>query len=84
MSNPKTRVAPVEPAAEGGWIRKSELDAWLGRFLPVPTQVVSNEEFDPMPQTSEQRQLEFQIVAGAEHEFASHKPKELTIPVPPK
>lgn len=68
MSNPKTRVLPVKPAAQGGWIRKSELDAWLGRFLPVPTQVVSNEEFDPMPQTPEQRRLEFQIVAGAERQ----------------
>ena len=65
MSNPKsTRVAP-KPAPQNGYVRKSDLDAWLDRFLPIPTQVISNEEFNPMPQTPEQRRVEREIIAGA-------------------
>jgi len=68
MANSKTTLSPPKPAAKNGWIRKSDLDAWLDRYLPVPTQVVSNEEFHPMPQTLEQRRLEREIVAGAARE----------------
>ena len=66
MPNPKAAPSPPKPVARNGWIRKSDLDAWLGRYLPVPTQAVSNEEFSPMPQTPEQRRLEREIFAGAE------------------
>jgi len=63
--NAKTRPAAQKPAARNGWIRKSELDAWLDRYLPVPTQAVSNEEFNPIPQTPEQKRVEDEIIAGA-------------------
>ncbi|HQU91330.1 MAG TPA: hypothetical protein PLK77_03490 [Pyrinomonadaceae bacterium] len=36
----------------GKWIQKCEVDE---RLLPVPTQIVSNEEFAPPDQTDEQR-----------------------------
>jgi len=75
MANPKTRPSPPPPEPEtntplraGRWVRKSDLDAWLDRHLPVPTQVISNEEYLPIPQTSRQRLLEQEIVAGAERQ----------------
>ena len=37
------------------WIRKSDKDRQTGGGTPVPTQIVGNEEFDPMPQTADQR-----------------------------
>ena len=40
------------------WIRKSELDAKIGRDTPVPTEVISNEEYAPPPQTRAQREVE--------------------------
>ena len=40
------------------WIQKSELD---NRMLPVPTQIVSNEEFEPPDQTGEQRSVELRL-----------------------
>jgi len=66
MPNPKTLPTSPKPRIYDGWIRKSDLDAWLDRHLPVPTQVISNEEYEPIPQTSRQRRLEREIVAGAE------------------
>jgi len=66
MENPKTQAACPKPKIYDGWIRKSELDAWLDRYLPVPTQVISNEEYQPIPQTVQQRRLEHEIVANAE------------------
>jgi len=68
MSNPKTIPSARKPAARNGWIRKSDLDAWLDRYLPIPTQAVSNEEFDPIPQTPEQKRVEREIIVGAERE----------------
>ncbi|MBZ5629468.1 MAG: hypothetical protein LAO06_11455 [Acidobacteriia bacterium] len=68
MPNSKTAPKTAKPRAENGWIRKSELDAWLDRYLPVPTQVISNEEYAPIPQTPEQRRLEREILAGAERQ----------------
>ncbi|MGI9101972.1 MAG: amidohydrolase family protein [Terriglobales bacterium] len=65
MPNDKTAPAAAKPKAHNGWVRKSELDAWLDRFLPVPTQVVSNEEYTPIAQTPQQRRVEQEIVAGA-------------------
>ncbi len=39
------------------WIRKWRLDAQADGFSPLPTQVVSNEEYVPLPQTREQQRL---------------------------
>ncbi len=66
MRNSKTEPAAAKPKAKNGWIRKSDLDAWLDRYLPVPTQVVTNEEYTPIPQTAEQRRLEQEIVGNAD------------------
>src|SRR5437762_12921505 len=68
MANPKTLAPSSKPQVHNGWIRKSDLDAWLDRQLPVPTQVVSNEEYTPIPQTPRQRLLEQEIVAKAERQ----------------
>jgi hypothetical protein len=68
MPNSKSRTAPAKPLNHKGWIRKSELDAWLDRYLPVPTQVISNEEYMPIPQTAEQRRVEEEIVARAQRQ----------------
>ena len=56
MSNPKTLPArPPKPVPHNGWVQKCDLDAYLDRHLPIPTQVVSNEEYSPLPQTNEQK-----------------------------
>ncbi len=68
MPNSKTTPPAPKPLERNGWIRKSDLDAWLGRCLPIPMQAVSNEEFFPIPQTPEQKRLEHEIFAGAERE----------------
>lgn len=50
------------------WIRKGERDRMMGVDSPIPTQVVSNEEFIPRPQTEKQRQVERMIMErGAEN-----------------
>ena len=43
------------------WIRKSDKDRQTGLGTPVPTQIVGNEEFDPMPQTADQKRVEQRI-----------------------
>ena len=43
------------------WMRKSDKDRQTGRGTPVPTQIVGNEEFDPMPQTADQKRVERRI-----------------------
>ena len=68
MPNSKTTPKPSKPENHNGWVRKSELDAWLDRYLPIPTQVVSNEEYTPIPQTPDQRRVEREILAGAERQ----------------
>jgi hypothetical protein len=68
MPNSKTTPSAPKPVERNGWIRKSDLDAWLDRYSPIPTQAVSNEEFFPIPQTPEQKRLEHEIFAGAERE----------------
>src|SRR5687767_13089236 len=42
-------------------IRKCDYDAVRDLYLPIPTQIVSNEEFVPIPQTREQRQVEAKL-----------------------
>jgi predicted TIM-barrel fold metal-dependent hydrolase len=55
-------------------IRKCDYDAIRDTFLPIPTQIVSNEEFVPIPQTAEQRQVEAQI-----NEIADQAVKKLGV-----
>ncbi len=43
------------------WIRKFERDRKKGVDSPLPTQIVSNEEFIPRPQNERQKQVEFLI-----------------------
>jgi len=43
------------------WIKKDRKDRDIGRYCPIPTQVVSNEEYIPMPQTADQRKVERRI-----------------------
>jgi len=40
------------------WIRKRDRDRALGVDTPIPSQVVSNEEFIPRPQNTRQKQVE--------------------------
>jgi len=49
------------------WIPKWQRDRERGVDSPVPTQVVSNEEFIPRPQTREQKQVEDLIGVLADH-----------------
>ena len=62
MSNPKTIPNTPPPVNEHGWVRKNELDDFLDRHLPIPTQVVSNEEYYPLPQTPEQKAVEHHLL----------------------
>ena len=56
MPNPKTAPSGVPyPEPEDGWVHKCDVDDYLDRHLPIPTQVVSNEEYCPIPQTRKQR-----------------------------
>lgn len=48
------------------WIRKAERDKRKGVDSPMPTQLVSNEEFIPRPQTEKQKQVEHLISEMAE------------------
>src|SRR6185503_14461847 len=66
MSNPKTTPAtPPKPAAHNGGVQKCDLDEYLDRHLPIPTQVVSNEEYYPLPQTTEQKAVEHYLLGTA-------------------
>lgn len=49
------------------WIRKSDRDRETGKGTPVPTQIVGNEEFEPMPQSPDQRRVEQRIFELADH-----------------
>ena len=56
------------------WIRKALRDIKKGVDSPMPTQVVSNEEFTPRPQTPQQKQVEHLI-----GEMAEQKSKKLGV-----
>ncbi len=66
MPNPKTRPPVPQPTVHHGWIRKCDRDDFLGRHLPIPTEIISNEEYAPIPQTPEQRRIEALIHQAAE------------------
>lgn len=57
--------------AKRKWIQKCEVDE---RLLPVPTQIVSNEEFAPPDQTEEQKKVEHRL-----NELADSTSKKLGI-----
>ena len=57
------------------WVPKYLKDRSMGRFLPLPTQIVSNEEYLPVPQSRNQRRVEKRI-----NELASHYSKRLGQP----
>ena len=62
MRNPKTAISGLPyPELEDGWVHKCDVDDHLSRHLPIPTQVVSNEEYFPIPQTLQQREVEFRL-----------------------
>ena len=66
MSNPKsTPSSRPEPKLRNGLARKCELDDYLGRALPIPTQVVSNEEYYPLGQTRQQQAVEHHLTEMA-------------------
>jgi len=65
MPNPKTSPDPPKPVAQHGWVHKCDLDDYLGRHLPIPTQVVSNEEYYPLPQTAKQKAVEHRLLEMA-------------------
>ncbi len=48
------------------WKKKPELDALKGETTPIPTQIVSNEEFPPLPQTEDQKAVESKLRELAE------------------
>jgi len=48
------------------WIRKFQRDRKKGVDSPMPTQVLSNEEFIPRPQSQKQKEVEFHIGQMAE------------------
>jgi predicted TIM-barrel fold metal-dependent hydrolase len=66
MPNRKTAPACPPPRLRDGWIRKCDADDFLDRHLPIPTRIVSNEEFEPLPQTPEQRRVESLLLETAE------------------
>jgi predicted TIM-barrel fold metal-dependent hydrolase len=48
------------------WVRKCDLDAQLEALSPIPTQISSNEEFIPPPQTPEQLEFEARLAEISE------------------
>jgi predicted TIM-barrel fold metal-dependent hydrolase len=50
------------------WIRKCDADSSNGLNLPIPTQIVSNEEFIPLAQTEDQKRVEHHLVELAERQ----------------
>jgi predicted TIM-barrel fold metal-dependent hydrolase len=65
MPNPKTAPAAPAPIARDGWVRKCDQDDYLDRHLPIPTRIISNEEYDPPAQTPEQRLVEALLLESA-------------------
>ena len=55
------------------WIRKSDKDRRDDRCTPIPTQVVSNEEYIPMPQSEDQRRVEQRIFELADQVTARRR-----------
>ena len=62
----RLRTTHDPEAPRKGWIRKSRLDEALDRRLPIPTRMVSNEEFAPVPQTRRQAAVELSLLELAD------------------
>ncbi len=43
------------------WMKKTAKDRATGGGTPIPTQIVSNEEFPPLPQTPDQKRVEVRV-----------------------
>src|SRR5262245_30984866 len=54
------------------WIRRCEIDSELEAPVPVPTQIASNEEFIPPPQSDQQKEVEYRTLEIAEKEARRH------------
>jgi len=52
--------------ATGRWVTKCDYDDDRGLNLPIPTQVISNEEYYPLPQTTEQKIVEHRLIELAD------------------
>lgn len=50
------------------WVRRCEIDARLEAPLPLPTQIASNEEFIPPPQSRKQKEVEARTLSIAARE----------------
>src|SRR5262249_8329357 len=57
---------PVRSGAKNMWIRQCDLDATNPAPAPIPTRIVSNEEFVPPPQSPEQRAYEERLAEISE------------------
>ena len=66
MNRKSAPHAPPPPRHHAGFIRKCDEDDYLGRHLPIPTRIVSNEEYEPLPQTPAQRRVERLLLETAE------------------
>jgi predicted TIM-barrel fold metal-dependent hydrolase len=51
---------------DNAWVRKCDADAERGVALPIPTQVISNEEFIPIPKTRKQKEVEQRLTELAD------------------
>ena len=49
------------------FVQKCEFDEEMNLNLPIPTQVVSNEEYLPYPQTDEQKRVQHNLIQMADH-----------------
>jgi uncharacterized protein len=54
------------------WIRRCQIDAEREAPLPLPTQIASNEEFIPPPQSPQQREVEARALEIASREAPRH------------
>jgi predicted TIM-barrel fold metal-dependent hydrolase len=61
----RSRPAGVRRAI-GRWIRKFDYDEDRNLNLPIPTQVVSNEEYAPLPQTEQQKRVQHNLIELAD------------------
>jgi predicted TIM-barrel fold metal-dependent hydrolase len=50
------------------WVRKCDVDDARGLHTPVPTQIVSNEEYRPLEQTRRQAEVEHRLIGLADRQ----------------
>ncbi|HXG63758.1 MAG TPA: hypothetical protein VNO70_01550 [Blastocatellia bacterium] len=62
----KDKITRPSRRSASRWVRKCDLDGERGLSLPVPTQIVSNEEFYPPSQTIEQKHVEHNLLEMAD------------------